>query len=71
MKVRNEVEMNRLDLEKNSFHKKVYEGYQVLISENAERIKVIDASKPVNEVLEQVYYYVDEIIQKIKDKENG
>ncbi|PQP78558.1 dTMP kinase [Spiroplasma sp. ChiS] len=71
MKVRNEVEMNRLDLEKNSFHKKVYEGYQVLISENAERIKVIDASKSVNEVLEQVYYYVDEIIQKIKDKENG
>lgn len=70
MKIRNENEMNRLDLEQESFHEKVYEGYQVLISEHSERIKVVDARKSVNDVLEQVYYYVDEIIQKIKDKEN-
>ncbi|WHQ37143.1 dTMP kinase [Spiroplasma sp. SV19] len=70
MKIRNENEMNRLDLEQKSFHEKVYEGYQVLISEHSDRIKVVDARKLVNEVLEQVYYYVDEIIQRIKDKEN-
>ncbi|WP_374696719.1 dTMP kinase [Spiroplasma endosymbiont of Polydrusus formosus] len=71
MKVRNEGEMNRFDLENNLFHEKVYKGYQVLISENTDRIKVVDARKTVNEVLEQVYYYVEEIIQKIKDKANG
>ncbi|WP_425380025.1 dTMP kinase [Spiroplasma endosymbiont of Stenodema calcarata] len=70
MKIRKESEMNRLDLEQNSFHEKVYEGYQVLISEHPERIKVIDARKSITEVLEQVYYYVDEIIKKIKEKAN-
>ncbi|AGM25605.1 thymidylate kinase [Spiroplasma syrphidicola EA-1] len=71
MQERSEDEMNRLDLEKSTFHEKVYEGYQVLISEHSERIKVIDADKTINEVLEQVYYYVYNAIDKIKAQKNG
>ncbi|AGM24596.1 dTMP kinase [Spiroplasma chrysopicola] len=71
MQERSEDEMNRLDLEKSTFHEKVYEGYQVLISEHSERIKVIDADKSINEVLEQVYYYVYNAIDKIKAQKNG
>lgn len=40
-------EVNRLDLEKLPFHKKVYEGYQILLRKYPERIRVIDASQSV------------------------
>ncbi|AHF60492.1 thymidylate kinase [Spiroplasma mirum ATCC 29335] len=70
MKARFEDEMDRLDLEKQSFHEKVYEGYQVLISEHSDRIKVVDARKSINEVLEQVSYYIDEVLTKLQGNKN-
>jgi dTMP kinase len=45
-------EQNRLDLEKLSFHEKVYEGYQLLVNRFPERIKVINANQPMNAVLQ-------------------
>ena len=47
-------EVNRLDLEKLDFHKKVYEGYKILVDRYPERIKSIDASKSVEEVSNSV-----------------
>ncbi len=44
-------EKNRLDLEELTFHQKVYEGYHLLLNKYPERIKRIDASKTINEVV--------------------
>ncbi|MDG5473851.1 dTMP kinase [Jeotgalibacillus sp. ET6] len=43
-------EINRLDLEALSFHEKVYEGYKLLTERFPDRIKVIDADQPVENV---------------------
>lgn len=53
-------EVNRLDKEKLDFHKKVYQGYQILLEKYPERIKRIDASKPFSEVVEQTYRIIKE-----------
>ncbi len=45
-------EINRLDMEDLSFHRKVREGYLKLVDAFPERIRVVDASKTVDEVLE-------------------
>src|SRR5699024_11587732 len=39
-------EQNRLDLEAQDFHYKVYEGYQMLVQKYKDRIRSIDATKP-------------------------
>ncbi len=50
-----EREKNRLDQEALSFHESVYEGYQEVLRRFPERIDVIDASAPLEEVIESVY----------------
>lgn len=45
-------EVNRLDLENLEFHHKVREGYLILCEKYGDRIKRIDASKMLNEVVE-------------------
>jgi dTMP kinase len=47
-------EVNRLDLEKLSFHEKVYEAYQILLKKYPERIVRIDASQSVEEEVKQI-----------------
>lgn len=47
-------EVNRLDLENISFHKKVREGYLLLAEKNPNRYKMIDANKSLEEVFNQV-----------------
>lgn len=46
--------VDRLDVEKVSFHQKVADGYQELIKRNADRYIIIDATKPMAEVIETV-----------------
>lgn len=48
-------EKNRLDLEKLNFHQKVREGYLILVKQFPDRIKIVDATKPFDEVVETVY----------------
>ncbi len=55
-------EVNRLDLEKLSFHKKVYEGYQILKNRYPERIIPIDASQSVQEESDEIYKILKERI---------
>lgn len=47
-------ELNRLDLEQLDFHQKVYEGYRILLSQNPQRIKAINAKPDIKIVFEQV-----------------
>ncbi len=47
-------EINRLDLESNSFHTKVREGYLLLCERFSDRIKLIDADKSIEDVFKQV-----------------
>ena len=46
--------MDRLDLESNDFHKKVYDGYLTICNKYSNRIIKIDASKSIDEVASQV-----------------
>ena len=59
-----EREVNRLDLEKLSFHEKVREGYLKLVDCFPERIKVVDASAGVDEVLDNALEVIQAYIQK-------
>jgi dTMP kinase len=48
-------EINRLDLERLDFHRTVRKTYLELAKRFPERIVIIDASQPLNEVIEQTY----------------
>lgn len=56
-------EVNRLDMEKLQFHHKVYEGYQLLIKNEPDRIKAINANQSFERVyhdtLHQIKTYID------------
>ena len=47
-------EVNRLDLEKVDFHKRVREGYYKLVEENKDDFAVINAEKSIDEVFNEV-----------------
>ena len=53
-------EVNRLDVEKLEFHRRVREGYLLLAKRYPERIVIIDASKPLEEVSELTYKAIKE-----------
>jgi dTMP kinase len=53
-------EVNRLDLEKISFHQKVRQGYLNLAKEFPDRYVIIDASKPQEEVAKQTLAVIKE-----------
>lgn len=48
-------EKNRLDVESLAFHEKVREGYLSLVDQYPERIQLVDASRSLEEVLNEVY----------------
>ncbi|GGM36849.1 thymidylate kinase [Paraliobacillus quinghaiensis] len=48
-------EQNRLDLEKLSFHEEVYQAYQLLINRFPDRIKCVDATPVLEEVVDSTY----------------
>lgn len=54
--------LDRLEKEKMDFHQKVYEGYLRLQKENPERIKRIDATKPIEEIKEDIYAELDKLV---------
>lgn len=58
-------EVNRLDLEALDFHNKVREGYNILLKNYPERIKLIDASKNFDEVFEEIKKVLDKCIKNI------
>ena len=57
-------EVNRLDLEELEFHHKVREGYHKLINRDPKRIYKIDASKSIEQVLQEAEQKVREVIEQ-------
>ncbi|AGR41713.1 dTMP kinase [Spiroplasma diminutum] len=55
---------DRMEQEDQKFHEAVYEGYQILISENSDRIKVVDSRKPISEVIQQVDFLIDNALNE-------
>ncbi len=47
-------QLDRLESEKSHFYQKVYDGYKMLIKQNSERIKVIDANKSIEEMHKEI-----------------
>lgn len=47
-------ELDRLESEKDYFYERVYKGYKMLVKENNERIKVIDANKTIEKMHKEI-----------------
>ncbi|MDU5081325.1 MAG: dTMP kinase [Bacillota bacterium] len=58
---------DRLEQEGNDFHKTVYEGYMELLKLYPKNIKVIDATKSIEEVLEQSIKEVEDLLTKKRE----
>ena len=58
----NHRHMDRLDLETLSFHERVYEGYHQLIEKYPNRIKVIDGSQPIEDVVEKAFTHIQRLM---------
>ena len=63
-RIANRKNLDRLDVESISFHKKVQKGYELLCGKYPERIKVIDATLSKEEVAKKTY---ELIIEKVKE----
>ena len=57
---KNSREVDRLDLEKMSFHNKVHEGYLLVSKKFPSRIVIVDGNKPLIEVYEDVKRIIEE-----------
>lgn len=55
-------EVNRLDLEAIDFHEKIREGYLQLANTYTDRIQIIDASRPLDEVVADVVARVARVL---------
>ena len=60
----NNREQNRLDLEKMSFHEKVYEGYKIVSEMFKDRFKVINGEQDRESVFNDTIAVLNEIINK-------
>ena len=58
----NHRETDRMDQESKAFHEAVYRGYQNVLEANRDRMIVIDASRPKEEVIENAFRIVKGII---------
>ncbi len=64
---RNEINQ-RFEQKGKYFHKKIRDGYLELASSNPGRIKIIDASKPIDDISDEIYSLVAPLISKSKNK---
>lgn len=55
-------EINRLDIEGLAFHKKVYEGYEIVMNRYPERFKVVNADQALEQVIEEVWMILNPIL---------
>lgn len=56
-------EKDRLEVEKDNFHLDVYEGYLKLAEANPDRIYVIDASRSIDEIKDDIYIKLEELLE--------
>ena len=55
--------IDRLDKESISFHQKVRETYLKLQSEFSDRIKIVDATQPLNKVIDDTLILINQILE--------
>lgn len=55
---------DRLEQEKLAFHQKVYQGYQEINQSHPDRIKIVDANQPVNEVVKACVRIIENCIPR-------
>lgn len=55
---------DRLDLETNDFHSEVSKGYQIVLEKYQHRMNVVDASNPIEKVIEDSLTIILEKLQK-------
>lgn len=60
-------EVNRLDVEALSFHERVTGAYRALVADNPERFHVIDASQPLDDVIEAAWLTMQTILATEED----
>ncbi len=61
----NNREQNRLDLEKLSFHNKVYEGYDIVRKRFSDRIKTVDGNQTREKVLEDTIKLIEPFLERM------
>lgn len=54
-------ELDRLELEASEFHYRVYEGYRRIAESEPERVKRIDATRPVDAISDEILAYLQEL----------
>lgn len=57
---------DRLDNENENFHDKVYETFKKIVANNKNRFIVIDASKPLDEVIENTYQILKNKLNELR-----
>lgn len=58
----NESDADRIEQEKIDFHRRVYEGYKKMALLFPDRIVAINASKPIDQVSNQINKYIDDVL---------
>lgn len=56
---------DRLEQEKLAFHQKVYQGYQIVNKNNPDRIKIVDASQNIEQVVADCINIIKETLPEI------
>jgi dTMP kinase len=55
-------ELNRLDTESQSFHRRVRDGFRALARAHPERIKVVDASRPIQQIHQRIITLIEPLL---------
>ncbi|MBM7610072.1 dTMP kinase [Lysinibacillus composti] len=59
-------EVNRLDVESLAFHKKVRQGYREVVKRYPNRIVVVNADQSIEQVIDEVWKILKEVVTKSK-----
>lgn len=68
-RIKDRAFLDRLDQEDLSFHHRVWQGYQKVLDQYQERMIVISAQRPVEEVIEEAFQTVKDIIDETNQEE--
>ncbi|GGG98032.1 dTMP kinase [Staphylococcus pragensis] len=63
--LKNQRNQNRLDKEDMAFHEKVIEGYHQVIEATPERFSVVDATRSIDEVVDETYEIILNFLKKL------
>jgi len=58
-------DQDRLELEKEAFHVAVFEGYLNIEKDNPDRVVGIDASRTIEEIREDIYLKLEEVLDSV------